>query len=195
MRKLLYTFMAPVFLVLLFQACNLDDFELDRLTDPTDLKPELFAPIASGNYSVKNFVSLSGNSSAAVPALVALTPISYDINGIQFSDAAVDSVTLLVTMNNQTPMELSYTITSTYLGLQMGKSYTSGVIAPGAKVTNEFGLSRTDMENIDLSTRLLISALLAVPSGGTVTEQQLLNSDFGIQVSLKGRFDLIKASN
>ena len=44
MKKFLRGSLILIAMAVAFQSCNLDDFELDRLTDPTGLKPLVFAP-------------------------------------------------------------------------------------------------------------------------------------------------------
>ena len=195
MKKFLRGSLILIAMAVAFQSCNLDDFELDRLTDPTGLKPLVFAPLAYGTYPVSDFITLSGVPTNPVPASVVLNPIVYDVQSVRFYHAAVDSVDLIITFTNQMPVEVTYNMASTYMGIQLGKIYSSGVIGAGETNVTTFKLGAADIQNIDDSDQLLFSALLTVPAGATVTEANLLSSDFKVQISVKGPVDLMKIYN
>ena len=74
MKKFLRGSLILIAMAVAFQSCNLDDFELDRLTDPTGLKPLVFAPLAYGTYPVSDFITLSGVPTNPVPYPQPLNP-------------------------------------------------------------------------------------------------------------------------
>lgn len=56
MRKMLTSVLWGM-LIFLF-SCDTDEFNLDKLSDEVDWTPELYAPVAYGNYTVDDFVDL-----------------------------------------------------------------------------------------------------------------------------------------
>lgn len=46
--------------VISISSCEIEDFDFDKMAGPVNWKPELFAPIANGNYILDDFLNLGG---------------------------------------------------------------------------------------------------------------------------------------
>ena len=47
-----------LFAAIMLFSCNLDDFNLNKLADPIDIVPDVYAPLAYGTFKVKDFGKL-----------------------------------------------------------------------------------------------------------------------------------------
>lgn len=182
--------------VILF-SCNLDDFDLDKLADPDDLTPKIYAPLAYGSYKVDDFVNISLPDNAPVTdPVVQLDPVVYDYTGTSIRTSAVDSVYLMVTLTNGTPMKLRYKFSfiDKQSGYVYGKIYDSGLIDAGktdatGKVTEptiakkEYRLGPVDLDNIESANAMKLTVELEQPDSGTVIVKNLEESGFKVQIS------------
>jgi hypothetical protein len=196
-KKIVHLSTLVISIAVLLFSCNLDDFNLDKLTDPEDLNPKVYAPLAYGSYKVDDFVNISLPDNAPVTdPVVTLDPVVYDLTGTSIRSSAVDSVYLLVTLTNGTPMKLRYKFSfiDQQSGYVYGKIYDSGLIDAGktdatGKVTEptiakkEFKLGPTDLDNIEAANAMKLSVELEQPDTGTVLVKNLKESGFKVQIS------------
>ncbi len=193
-------------LAVLFHACNLEDFDFDKLTDPDDLKPVVFAPLAYGTYSVNDLVTIPLPDTDPVTApVLELDSIVYSLDGTTFRNAAVDSVYLIINLTNGTPMKFHYqfAFADSISGAILGQTFDSGVIQPGktdatGTVTepfatqNIFKLGADDLDNLDAADQFVLYTELEQPDSGTVTVKNLKDSEFKVQISFYAPVNLAK---
>jgi hypothetical protein len=157
-------FMLAVSLV----SCNLEDFNLNKLAKPTDVIPDIFAPLAYGSFKIKDLVAApEPNDNSQVPAGgITLEPILLNRSGTTFRSDAMDSVYLVIHFTNNTPVDIEFTInfSNGTAGSQIGKSFVSENIPPGAinqKII--FGLGPQDQDNLQIAKSFNLSFRITSP--------------------------------
>jgi len=143
--------------IILF-SCHLDDFNLNKLANPVDIIPEVYAPLVYGTFTVANLVPLPvPANSTPIPIGGIELPLVVSKSGTSFSSAAIDSVYLITHISNNTPcaMEFDLSFLNSATGPSIGKIYSSGKIpanTPDFEVLPLFGLDRTDQDNLQSAT-------------------------------------------
>ena len=93
--------------------------------------------------------------------------------GTSFSSAAVDSVYLITHFTNETLCEMEFELSFvTASGIQIGKSFPSGIIPAEAKdfpILPLFGLGLVDQNNLEQATEIKLSFKLFPPTIGNPT--------------------------
>ncbi len=206
MRKLLQLGILVIVLAATLSSCNLEDFDFDKLTEPKDLTPTLYAPLAYGTYLVDNLVNITLPDHDPVTApVLTLDSIVYDLGGTNYRYTAVDSAYLVVNLTNGTPMKFHYRFafvdqpSGTILGqtfdsgiIQSGKADATGAVTEPLAAKNIFKLGPTDLDNLDAADSFVIWTELEQPDSGTVTVKNLNDSEFKVQLYFYAPVDLTK---
>lgn len=181
--------------ILLF-SCNLEDFNLKKLTNKEDIIPDIYAPLAYGTFKVSDLVTSPGpgdNSQIPLGGWT-LNPIILSKTGTSFRNAAVDSVYLITHFTNNTPCEMSFDFSFIdATGLTIGNTFSSGVIP--ADVTDfriQFDLGPLDQDNLGNATDLKLSINLASPTGKSIFYKDAKNKQFTINLSFYAPVNLRK---
>ena len=189
--------------VLLCFSCNMDEFDMDKLTK-TDVSPKIHAPLAYGAFDVIDYLPTAILSSPDNEIIdtseVNLTPLQWDKAANNFQYDALDSVFLIVYYTNGTPMKMEIDIAFT-LGSVSSKTFNSGLLNPGTvdatgkvvqpSVTKlEYPVTRNELSNINGSNGVECLIKLSQPDSGTVTVRNLKTSDLNIQISFRGKLSL-----
>lgn len=169
-------------------SCNLEDFNLDKLSDQQDMVATIFAPLGYGTFEIEDLVTVSLPDNFPVPSdSLALKPILMNKEGTTFRNEAIDSVYLVSVINNDTPVEMDYDLNfiSASTGLPIGKTFHSGTIPAGAKNFRvQFDLGPVDQDNLMDSSDIKISANLASPDNAVqLLYKAVKNTFFTIKIS------------
>jgi hypothetical protein len=206
MRKILTLLGILVLSVVLFWSCHLEDFNLDKLATPKDIKPMVYAPLAYGNYKVGDILTTpyADNDTITDPVTV-LDPIMYDKTGVSLVNDAIDSLYLMVNFTNGTPMKMQilFKFIDLNSGAVYGKTYDSGIMQSGKvdaagrvieSVTTrvEFPMDSNDLNNISSANGLEFNVRLFQPDNGVVIVKNLKESLFDVQLSFRAPLSLWK---
>ena len=181
--------------ILLF-SCNLEDFNLKKLTNKEDIIPDVYAPLAYGTFKVSDLVTSPGpGDNYQIPVSgVQLSPIILSKTGTSFRNAAIDSVYLITHYTNNTPCVMSFDfsfINST--GLTIGKIFSSGVIPAGAvDFRIQFDLGPIDQDNLMNATDIKLSIKIASPAGSSILYKAAKNTLFTLNLSFYAPVNLRK---
>jgi len=188
-----------IFTAIFSWSCHLEDFNLSKLAKANDIKPEVFAPLAYGTYTVGDHLTTPLLDTDTIKANETdLDLMIQDKTGVSLSSSAVDSAYLVVTYTNSTPMRMnvSFDFINLATGAVISKKYDSGLIESGntdatGKVTQpvttriEFGMDSIDMKDITTADGIEYTVKLFLPAGGTVIVKNLKESQFKLQISLR----------
>jgi len=158
----------------MLSSCNLEDFNLNKLADPVDITPEVFAPLAYGKFKVQDLVTFVIPDTARIPPGVGLplNPVSISKTGTAFRNTAVDSVYLILHITNESPVDIQLTLSflSSLTGPAIGKTFTSAPVPAGIKDYRiQFDLGPTDQDNLVNCTHIGLDFTLLSPITGTLT--------------------------
>jgi hypothetical protein len=189
-------FVLLVAAILLF-SCNLEDFNLKKLTNKEDIIPDVFAPLAYGTFKVSDLTNPGPGDNFLIPAggFPLNPPLLLNKTGTSFRSNAIDSVYLITHFTNDTPCDMSFDLSffDSSKNLTIGKTFPSGVIPVGAKDFQiQFGLGPTDQDNLVNSSDLKISFSIASPSGSSILYKQIKNTFFTINLSFHAPVNLRK---
>jgi len=174
---------------LMLFSCNLEDFNLNRLSRTNDVVPDVFAPLAYGTFKVSDLAPVPAPpDNAQIPAIgINLDPVIISKVGTSFSSAAIDSVYLITHFTNETPCDVEFELSFvTASGIQIGKSFPSGKIAAGAKdfpILPYFGLGLADQNNLEQATDIKLSFKLFPPTTGNITYGAVKSKQFSVKIS------------
>lgn len=173
---------------LMMFSCNLEDFNLNKLSKTNDIVPDVFAPFAYGTFKVSDLVPTPAPpDNAQIPTIgINLDPVIISKLGTSFSSAAIDSVYLITHFTNDTPCDVEFELSFvTASGIQIGKSFPSGIIAAGAKDFRIplFGLSPVDQNNLEQATDIKLSFKLLPPTTGNITYGAVKSKQFSVKIS------------
>lgn len=150
-------------------SCNLEDFNLKKLSNGEDIIPDVFAPLAFGTFKVEHLVNAPIADVFPIPAGgLSLDPVILNKTGISFSIAAIDSVYLFNLFTNNTPCAIAFEMSfiDKVSGNPFGKIFTSEMIPPGAidqKIA--FKLGPIDMDNLQNASDIKLIFKLSSPDG------------------------------
>lgn len=183
--------------VMLF-SCHLEDFNLDKLSDTNDIIPEFFAPFAYGTFKVSDLAPTPAPpDNAQIPAIgINLDPVIISKSGTSFSTAAIDSVYLITHFTNDTPCDAEFELSFvTASGIQIGKSFSSGKIAAGAKdfpILPLFGLGPADQNDLQRATDIKLSFKLIPFATGNIVYGVVKSKQFSVKISFYAPVNLQK---
>lgn len=180
--------------ILLF-SCNLEDFNLKKLTNKEDIIPDIYAPLAYGTFKVSDLVTSPGpgdNSQIPLGGWT-LNPIILSKTGTSFRNAAVDSVYLITHFTNNTPCEMSFDFSFIdATGLTIGNTFSSVIPAGAPDFRIQFDFGPLDQDNLGNATDLKLSINLASPTGKSIFYKDAKNKQFTINLSFYAPVNLRK---
>lgn len=174
---------------LMMFSCNLEDFNLNKLSKTNDIVPDVFAPLAYGIFKVSDLAPVPAPlDNAQIPAFgINLDPLIISKLGTTFSSAAIDSVYLITHFTNETPCDVEFELSFvTASGIQIGKSFPSEKIAAGAKdfpILPLFGLGLADQNNLEQATDIKLSFKLLPPTTVNITYGAVKSKQFSVKIS------------
>ena len=182
--------------ILLF-SCNLEDFNLKKLTNKEDIIPKVYAPLAYGKFKVSDLVTSPPKDNSSIPAVLGLdlNPITLNKTGTSFRSAAIDTVFLITHFTNNTPCDMSFILSfyDSKTNFKIGKTFPSGVIpADTIDFPIQFNLDPTDQDNLGNATDLKLSINLASPTGKSIFYKDAKNKPFTINLSFYAPVNLRK---
>jgi hypothetical protein len=185
-------FIAAIMLI----SCNLEDFNMKKLADPTDIVPDVSAPLVYGTFKVANLIPLPAPvNSTPIPSNGLELPIVVSKLGTSFSSAAIDSVYLNAHFTNETPsdMEFELSFLNSATGLPNGKVFNSGKIPPNVVdfAVIPFGLDRKDQDNLQNATFVKLNFKL-YPSATISTYGEVKSKQFTVKISFNAPVKLQK---
>jgi len=189
-------FVLLIAVVLLF-SCNLEDFNLKKLTNKEDIIPDVYAPLAYGTFKVSDLVTSPGpGDNYQIPvAGIPLSPIILSKVGTSFRSAAIDSVYLITHYTNNTPCDMAFDLSffDSLTGLTIGNTFSSGVIPAGAvDFRIQFDLGPQDQDNLTNATAIKLSIKIASPAGSSILYKAAKNTLFTIDLSFYAPVNLRK---
>jgi hypothetical protein len=176
------------FASIMFFSCNLEDFNMNKLSKTNDIVPEVFAPLAYGTFKISDLAPVPVPlDNAQIPAGgIDLTPILLSKSGTTFSSTAIDSVYLITHFTNGTPgnmeFELSFVNAS---GVQLGQSFPSANIPAGAVDQKiQFPLGPIDQTNLQQATDIkLIFRIYSPNAASPITYGAVKSKPFTVKIS------------
>ncbi len=182
--------------IMLF-SCNLEDFNLNKLSETNGIIPDFFAPFAYGTFKVSDLAPTPAPpDNVPIPAIgINLDPVIISKLGTSFSSTAIDSVYLITHFTNDTPCDMEFELSFvTATGIQIGKSFPSGIIAAGAKDFRIplFGLGLADQKNLEQATDIKLSFKLVPPTIGNTIYGVVKTKQFSVKISFYAPVDLQK---
>jgi len=183
-------------------SCNLSDFQLDKLIQPTDLNHVIYRPVSSGTYVVKDYAAVPGlgNASVVVDSL-SFNSIHYPLNGMTFNTTGTDSMVVIIKTVNETPMKYRYRLSFTGTIMDSGSKSefldaatidTQGDVIEASKDSLEFKLDTTDVKNLGMATQMDLSITLYKPDNGIVIANILKNSRISFKIGFRAPINLLK---
>lgn len=183
--------------ILLF-SCNLEDFNLNKLADPNDILPDVYAPLAYGTFKVEDFVLAPPNDNSPIPpGGLTLDPVFIDKTGTILSSSAIDSVYLITHFTNNTPADINFDLIffDQNTGVQLGGPFSSGKIPAGAKDfrCNIIELGPVDQTNLQNSTDIQMNFTLYQPvTAPPITYGDVKGSSFSLNLAFHAPVQLWK---
>jgi len=187
--------------IMLF-SCNLEDFNLKKLADPTYIAPDVFAPLAYGTFKVEDLVTTTVIPDSYIiplaPTGVTLDPFSMDKTGTSFRSSAIDSVYLITHFTNNTPADIEFQLSfyDKTTGVQLGGPYNSGKIPAGAQdflCKPYIGLGPADQDNLQNSDDIRLYFTLYSPATGPpVSYDSAKGTSFTIKIAFHAPVQLWK---
>lgn len=172
--------------VMLF-SCNLEDFNMNKLADPVDIVPEVYAPLAYGTFKVDDLITAIIPDTFQIPLSgLALDLIAIDKTGTSFRNAAIDSIFLILHITNESPVDIQLTLgfLSSNTGPAIGKTFTSVPVPAGSKDYRiQFDLGPTDQDNLTNSTYIGLDITLISPISGTHTFGEVKSKSVTVKIA------------
>jgi hypothetical protein len=178
-------------------SCNLEDFNLKKLSTPNDIVPDLFAPLLYGTFEVKDLMAFPPPAFFVIQRgdSLSLDPMILDKTGTSFKIAGVDSLYLLTNVTNNTvcDMEIVMSFVSS-TGATLGTPFFSGNIPAGTQKIPKFAMGPTDQNNLELASYIKLSLKLRLPqtASGSVTYGAIKSNSFSIDMSFYAPVNLRK---
>ncbi|NEW84312.1 MAG: hypothetical protein GZ094_18365 [Mariniphaga sp.] len=186
-----------LFASIVFFSCNLEDFNLNKLSKTNNLIPDVFAPLAYGTFKVSDLAPVF-KPDDYVPITVSgmdLSPAIISKLGTTFNSAAIDKIYLITQFTNNTLCDLDFDLSfADASGIQSGQSYP-GMIPAGAM--NEkiiFPLDRLDQDNLQNAISVKFSFKIKLPSNAAnpILYGAVKSQSFTIKISFHAPVELQK---
>jgi hypothetical protein len=187
-------------ITLLFVSCNLSDFNLDKLTDPSGLNPVIYRPFSSGSYVVNDYTTFTWSGNTIVTAdPLNFKPILYPLNGITLNTKGIDSMVVIVKTVNETPMKYRYTITFNGTVLDSGTTLlneaatdSQGNVTVASKDSIEYKLNPADINNLATATQVDLNISLHQPGTAPVVANALKFAQISMKIGFRAPINLFK---
>lgn len=194
-KHFIYGFVLLIAAIMMF-SCNLEDFDLKKLTNKEDIIPEIFAPLAYGTFKVSDLVTATIPDGFQIPTGgIPLDSIKLFKTGTSFRNAAIDSVYLITNFTNDTPcdMEFDLSFIDMSTGLRLGQIFNSGMIPANTKDNRiQFPFGPVDQDNLMNSTSIKLDFKISSPAGNPVLFKAVKKTSFTIRISFYSPVNLRK---
>lgn len=185
---------------LLLVACNMSDFEWNRLAQPSGLNPVIYRPFAEGTYAVKDYAAVPGFGTTPVTLdSLNFNQIAYPVVGISFNTAGTDSMVVIIKTVNETPMKYRYRLSFSGVTLDSGsKLLNAAAINPQGDVIEfsrdslEFKLDPAAVAKLGQVQQFDLSVTLYKPGQGTVLANILKSSQISFKIGFRAPINLFK---
>lgn len=194
-----------IFIVFLISSCEQEYFDLTLYTAADNLTPTVYLPISSGDYQIKDYTSIpeNGNSPVNTPQ-IKLDSIKYDLTGLEFNTAAIDTLFMVVRSSNTSPMQYQYSLIFEVLDAESSKVELKSNILPGgmldgaghvtaaSKDSTTFILNNPAYQIVSKAKRYTLLITLIQPNTGVVIANELKNGKIGIKIAYRAPVDILK---
>lgn len=188
-------------LVALLFSCDLSDFELDKLTEPSGLDPVVYLPFSSGSYAVNDYVTpfpWTGSTPVTSDPLN-FNPIPYPLNGLTFNTSGIDSMVIIVKTVNETPMKYSYSLSFNGTTKDSGATWlaeaatdTQGNVTTASRDSLEFKLNAAEVNNLATAPQVDMTVTLHQPGTAPVVANALKFSQISFKIGFRAPVNLFK---
>lgn len=184
----------------LFVSCDLSDFELDRLADPSGLNPVIYRPFSSGSYVVNDYTNFTWTGNTIVPVdPLNFKLIPYPLNGITLNTNGIDSMVVIVKTVNETPMKYRYNISFNGTTLDSGATLlnaastdSQGNVIAFSKDSIEYKLNPADIKNLATASQVDLNISLHQPGTAPVVANALKYSLISFKIGFRAPINLFK---
>jgi len=183
-----------LFASIILSSCHLEDFNLNKLVNPVDIIPDVYAPLAYGTFKVQNIIPDPATpNSMLIPIGGMDLPLVVSKSGTTFSSDAIDSVYLITHISNNTPCEMEFDLSflNSSTGLPIGKVLPSLKILANDKDFIVFCLDRFDQDNLQKATFIKMNFKL-YPSLTASTYGDIKSASFSFNISFHAPVNLQK---
>jgi hypothetical protein len=182
-------------LLVLSFSCHLEDFNLNKLANPDDIRPVVGAPLAYGTFRVSDIAKSTLLPGDPIPSGgLSLNPIISKI-GTSFRSALMDSVYLVTMITNNTLCELEYELSfiNGSSGAQLVTFKGDKKIPAGVKDFRiQFLLAPASMDILQNATAIEFNFRLLLPSTGNITYGMVKSNSLTIKIYFYAPADLRK---
>jgi len=188
-------------ITMLFVSCDLSDFKLDKLIDPSGLNPVIYRPFSSGSYVVNDYYTpftWSGNTIVTADPLNFKLP-PYPLNGITLNTKGIDSMVVIVKTVNETPMKYRYSITFNGKTLDSGATLlneaatdSQGNVTGSSMDSIEYKLNPADINNLATASQVDLNISLHQPGTAPVVASALKYAQISIKIGFRAPINLFK---
>lgn len=193
-----HQFLLLFFIPLIITGCDLQRLDLSKFKKLDSLTPMIFLPVSSGDYLVGDYAVIpeTGNVVVSTPQLT-LTPIVYDLTGLDYNIEAIDTFYVVIKTTNACPMQLQYSLT--FNGVRLNSSVLPGgtldalghVTSPSEKTT-QFLLNNAEFRKFNQASSLTLSVILSQPKTGPVIANDLKSGKLSVRISYRASLNLLK---
>ena len=200
MSKFQFSFILAA-LVCCVLACNMSDFQFDKISKFADINPVVYRPLSRGTYIIKDYFTITGLGNTPVTKdTLKLNKISYALDSLILNTTGVDSMVVIVKTINETPMRYRYVLSFANTNLDSGSKLlaaatmtSQGDVMDYSKDSIEYRLDVKAIKNLGLASRIDLSISLFQPAKGTVLSAVLRNSQISFYIGFRAPINLFKA--
>lgn len=182
-------------------ACNMSDFQFDKISKSADINPVVFRPVSRGTYMIGSYYSLTGLGNIPVTKdTLRLSKITYSLDSLILNTSGVDSMVVIIKTINETPMKYRYILSFASTNLDSGSKLlgaasmnSQGDVMDYHKDSIEYKLDAKAIKNLGLASKFDLSILLFQPGKGTVYTSVLRNSQISFYIGFRAPINLFKA--
>lgn len=200
MSKIQFSVMLTL-LAFLVLACNMSDFQFDKLSKSADINPIVYRPVSRGTYMIKDYFTITGLGNTPITKdTLKLNKISYALDSLILNTSGVDSMVVIVKTINETPMKYRYVLSFATVNLDSGGKLlgaatmnSQGDVMDYQKDSIEYKLDVKAIKNLGLASKFDLSISLFQPGKGTVYAAVLRNSQISFYIGFRAPINLFKA--
>lgn len=182
-------------------ACNMSEFQFDKISKLADINPVVYRPLSRGTYMIKDYFTITGLGNTPVTKdTLKLNKISYALDSLILNTTGVDSMVVIVKTINETPMKYRYVLSFATTNLDSGsKLLGAATMTPQGDVMDynndsiEYKLDIKAIKNLRLASKIDLSISLFQPGKGTVYAAVLRNSQISFYIGFRAPINLFKA--
>lgn len=182
-------------------ACNMSDFQFDKISKLADINPVVYRPLSRGTYMIKDYFTITGLGNTPITKdTLKLNKISYALDSLILNTTGVDSMVVIVKTINETPMKYRYVLSFATTNLDSGSKLlgaatmtTQGDVMDYNNDSIEYKLDVKAIKNLGLASKIDLSISLFQPGKGTVYAAVLRNSQISFYIGFRAPINLFKA--